>query len=409
MTPLCFPHSAPENVTLRRLKLVAPAAHASLGAIPMFGWRATVQRIHQEFAFVVVCGFSPFPCAALLSCEASVGEVTCSPDSTQTSQPIINGTSNEVYLGLGQEDIAAIVSIAEGTWPTGLLCTGVLVRSNWLLTGAHCLVMVDPVVEIHTDANTTIRAKVTQTVAHPSLDVALVSIEPGVAVEGADPVRPFAVGLGTAQTDWVGQRVELAGWGLTESGAPNGLRFAVESVVELNDTKIRVHGLGRSGACEGDSGGPMLIRGTDGRPTVAGILSTGSASCLERDSYIRGDLIAEWMPSILPAETEAPIVCGAITKAGRCLYGSESHCVDGALITTHCGDEQVCGWSKALQRYDCMTPVGDPCKGYGSSGLCDHQIAYSCEAGKLSAVDCGPCSICQYDPTSGQPACIEAR
>lgn len=334
-------------------------------------------------------------------------EAACPPGKARSTQAIVAGTAIESFLGLGLEDKRAIVAMRDGEWPTGSLCTGVLVRSNWILTGSHCLAMTNPVVDIPQDPEVAIRAMVVNRVPHPTLDVALVAIEPGAPTAGNAPVRPFGVGLDTQGVDWVGQRVELAGYGITESRAFDGLRYAVETVFELNAVKIRVDGFGRSGACEGDSGGPLLVRGDDGCPRVAGVLSSGSASCVNRDSYIRADLIAEWVTSVAGNEPETQVGCGAITAEGWCQHGKALRCVDGLLLVDKCIAEEVCGWDQANRRYGCIAASKDPCRGVGSSGACSEHAALTCHAGKLTITECGPCGSCIYASENGAPKCSE--
>ena len=49
----------------------------------------------------------------------------------------------------------------------------------------------------------------------------------------------------------------------------------------------------------GDSGGPLLLRNRAGSPEVAGILSGGSASCVDRDEYTRLDNALRWIESVI--------------------------------------------------------------------------------------------------------------
>ena len=57
-----------------------------------------------------------------------------------------------------------------------------------------------------------------------------------------------------------GVAVELAGYGLDEQGGSGALRYLVEQVVAASHSLVTVAGFGRSGACEGDSGAPLLMR-----------------------------------------------------------------------------------------------------------------------------------------------------
>jgi secreted trypsin-like serine protease len=54
--------------------------------------------------------------------------------------------------------------------------------------------------------------------------------------------------------------------------------------------------LGKTGACVGDSGGPLLGKTMDGRIEVLGLLEAGSASCTGEDFYTRLDRLKSWEP-----------------------------------------------------------------------------------------------------------------
>ena len=344
---------------------------------------------------------------AIGGCGASSHDTPC-PDLAQASQSIVFGTSGDSFLGLSAADIAAVVKITNGPWPAGAICTGVLVRPGWVLTGAHCLAMANPFVEIHPSPDVIHVSNIVSTIVHPTLDAALLAIEPLAQLDGSTPQHPMAVGLDTTNTDWVGQRVEIAGFGITESGRPDELRFAVESVSELADTRILVDGFGRSGACEGDSGGPMLVRGVDGRPTVGGILSAGSASCVGHDSYVRADLLVDWLASNLPAESLSPIDCGTIPESGSCLFGVALRCLDSRLVVDECGRDEVCGWDSGSAGFACVAIAVDPCQGVGSIGACADGDAAICTAGELVRTSCGRCGACVYAPTTGLPHCLQS-
>lgn len=342
----------------------------------------------------------------LVACSEKAPSESCPPLDSEVKQAIVNGTAVELYLGLGSEDIRAIVAIRDGDGPRAALCAGALVRPDRVLTSAHCLVMQSPRVQIELADTVQRFASVVNADAHPELDVALMTISPPLSAEEQQAIHPLAAGFNLAQTNWVGERVELAGYGVSELGQPDGLRFAVESVFELNDTKIRVNGWHRSGACEGDSGGPLLIRDAAGRPTVAGVLSTGSASCVERDSYIRADKFAAWLESLLGATTRDPPECGAISEGGRCLFGSALNCVGGELVSQAC--DGGCGWDTAQRAFGCVALEKDPCAGAGSQGICRGSRGLTCDAGKLNNVDCAPCSECLYSPQTGLPECVRS-
>jgi hypothetical protein len=325
-------------------------------------------------------------------------------DNGVSTQAIINGADREQFLGLGAEETAAVVEIDDDPWPNGSLCTGVLLRPDWVLTARHCLAIEQPLVQVHQTREHMTSSHVVDTRAHPDLDVALLHIDPP-----AEGVQLPSVATEIVESDWLGQQVELAGYGLTETNAPGGLRFAVEPIAELTETKLRVDGAGRSGACDGDSGGPLLARGGDGRVLVLGILSSGQDSCVGRDSFVRADLLTDWLATNLPTIANPDRVpCGQIGASGSCSYGSALRCVDGALLAARCASDQPCGWDVNAKRFGCVAAETDPCQGSGSLGICEGTLAITCESGQRVSTDCAACGTCRYSTGTGTPQCAGA-
>ena len=355
-----------------------------------------------------VC-WATLACTALLVACSDPGQATCPNDHGAIAQPIFNGAKGEQFLGLGGEELAGIVAIDNGPWPVGSLCSGVLLRPNWVISALHCLAIENPLVHIRLTPELVRNSQIGRVIIHPSLDVALLEIDPPASTGDMSGIRLLSTST-TDEVDWLGQRVEIAGYGLTESNAPNGLRFAVESVVEVTADKMRVDGLGRSGACEGDSGGPVLARGPDGRALVLGILSGGEASCLGRDSFVRMRALAEWLDSNLPPsdDEEGPVPCGQITAAGKCSFGTALRCVAGQLEADACDNGDVCGWDIDAADFRCVAAETDPCGGAGSLGVCAGSIAVTCAAGHRETTECATCGGCTYAPSNGAPQCSAA-
>ena len=309
------------------------------------------------------------------------------------------GAEEETFLALGPEDTRAIVRLHDGTSAVGSTCTATLIRQDWLITAAHCL-RIEPLV-ISTAGQKPLEVEVQEVVEHPELDVSLLRVAAGAL----EPARPMALNELAPDAAWVGERVELVGYGLDERGELDGLRFAVESVSDVAESSIGVHGRGRSGACLGDSGGPLLIRDRRGRPAIAGILSTGSESCRHHDTYVRVDLILEWVKAVAGEEAVDVVACGSIDERGGCWFGNALACVGGVLDASVCEAGTSCGWDAALARFVCVVPSSDPCQGAGSAGVCLGDVARRCDAGAVSEQACGPCHPCRYAPTTGEPEC----
>jgi hypothetical protein len=318
----------------------------------------------------------------------------------------VQATPNESYLGIGSKQLGAIVQIVDAREPDGTLCTGTLVGAEWVVTAGHCLAVESAEVVTRSDSSGALRRRVVEAVRHPAVDVALLRLDAAVALHAA-ALSPVAV-AGDGDLDLArGPVVEIAGYGLTETGSSGELRFLAERVVAFDPTSLTVGGFGITGACLGDSGGPLLARAPDGRLVVAGVLSTGSASCRGEDTYVRLDAVQPWLEETtggLPASVSTD--CGTITETGRCLYGSALWCSGTRLVAEACGGEKVCGWDVVELGFRCVSPLRDPCDGVDSVGSCAGGDALFCRDGTLERRACTCAQTCAIDGATGAPFCL---
>lgn len=211
-------------------------------------------------------------------------------------------------MGLTLAEANAVVRLAFSSPSSSEVttCSGVLLGDVWVATARHCLGgRGDVLVEVTFGAQpgqaagsehecaalgSNIGAK--RTIAHEKLDLLLVelSVSPSSLGIAATPLAH-----GGDETLRVGDRLELAGFGLTQEPGAEGRSFVVESVSEVGSEQVLVDGRGVSGACLGDSGGPLLWREPSGRVGVVGILSGGSRDCLGTDAYVRLSAAAKFI------------------------------------------------------------------------------------------------------------------
>lgn len=340
---------------------------------------------------------------ALVACSAPDPVLESCPGTVE--EALINGASVESYLGLSEREARAVVKVTNDGGEGAPVCSGAFVTPDWVVTAAHCLVIESAKVIVPGgDGEPAGVFRVEEGVAHPSLDVALLRVE-----APDDELEPIPLGLlapdGRAVT--VGDVVEIAGYGRTEAGAPGELRFLAEPVVAVEDESLLVSGLGASGACEGDSGGPLVVRDGNGRPVVAGVLTSGAASCVERDRYVRLDGIRSWLEETTGGFSVDEAPCGGISEEGRCLNGVALHCSAEALVAETCSEGTRCGWDRAREGFRCVVPAEDPCQGADSVGSCRGDTALRCDAGELVRVDCACGQTCRIDGRTGGPQCAD--
>lgn len=164
-------------------------------------------------------------------------------------------------------------------------CTGTFIRNGYVLTAHHCRPQANDI--FRTDAGC--QGQVAFVVHHDALDVAVVRVQ---TADCEPATLPIASGPPKLRRTYILTGVESG------SDTPSGkLTYVAEPVTEVEPESITVDGFGQSGACIGDSGGPLLDLSAE-RAEVVGVLEEGSATCHDWDRYVRLDGLHDWLDAV---------------------------------------------------------------------------------------------------------------
>jgi secreted trypsin-like serine protease len=228
-----------------------------------------------------------FRCAVLLSGAIVSGVVGCSG----------GGGSNDdacttLRIAGGQECSEPPPAVAIVASKTGY-CSGTFITSRDVLTAAHCIPASGQEMAVVISG---FSAKTTKARKHPlyssfgfsPYDVAVVTI-------GEDaPVSPVPIEASVDVRE--GDTVVLYGFGLDQDGQDVVQRVKAGGEA-LKATHLDVHGVSSNSvetvsaggdSCSGDSGGPLLLKGSNGQYGIVAVVRAGPNIC-EADSGYPSD------------------------------------------------------------------------------------------------------------------------
>ncbi len=324
-----------------------------------------------------------------------------------TSEALQGSASTAALLVADNDALAAVVGLVLASPDAAEIryCTGTLVAPGAIVTAGHCVPS-----ELGQGELLVRGARVgflpSGAEVHPTLDVAVVFVDAD-GVPELDGISPIPIGL--EEPPWVGELVQLAGYGDTPETQALVANFAVEQVVAVTDRTLEVSGMGFSGACAGDSGGPILSRKLDGAVRVTALLSFGHTSCRASDGYQRLDSAAEWLEETLgevPSEGGS-YACGPLTTEGYCQGNSAIYCDEGTAVSERCPEESPCGWSNAHGGFRCIPAEDDPCRSVDGFGECYGTLSLRCRHGEVVVTECARCGgECVRSPRNGVVTCF---
>lgn len=306
-----------------------------------------------------------------VACAAPYPEEPCVDRHTQD---IIIGGDQTKHVSLLPEQLAAVGALSAAVDLVDpadtVTCTGTLVAANWVLTAAHC--KSQPVLQFRTSTprapgepathSDSIVAVEGRRFLHADRDVMLVELQPSPQFADLN-IRPIRLVRSLARAAWLGQPATLVGFGDDGTGKRGARLSTVESIVEVDQDFLILDGHGVSGACHGDSGGPLLGTIASGEVRLLGLLSWGSNDCVGIDVYERADTLVQWVETVTRQAQADP--CGDLGWQGTCSDNAARWCADEHVVAELCPAAKPCAWSPVESGYRCTEAVT-------SKGACSH-------------------------------------
>jgi len=226
----------------------------------------------------------------------------------------------------------------------GFQCTGTVVASNLILTAAHCAESLETGIldapsgykvvtgDVDWDAEPRQVSSVSRVIVYPGFVASLLDRDAALLVLATPTTEP-SIPLWTASnagTLQAGRAAEIVGWGQEypeQEALPERLNWAdtaVQGPAWCSNNAQDFYEQGElcaidppsysTGACHGDSGGPLLVSSAEG-PVEVGITSHifGECETTQPTVFTRTDILVSWVHEWAEAEKPPPPVAPPVT------------------------------------------------------------------------------------------------
>jgi secreted trypsin-like serine protease len=265
---------------------------------------------------------------------------------------------------------------------TASLCTAEVISAHVVLTAAHCVspdsvgpgvgFAIMPLADIAQAGNGNFTV-----VDETHYDPAFVNDITAIQNQGHDiavgifknpiGIAPLSYNHTTFGKSYVGQSARIVGYGVTVGGDPPDTtsagvrRVGSAKVTAVNDVGITLVGK-TNDDCEGDSGGPGLIK-VAGKEVIAGVTSYGDKKCTLADGAVDTNVtsytafIDQYVDAVDPPTAQGAIgaacstnrdcasqICGSDGKSDYCMQACDSSAANSCPVGYYCGEIDNAGF-----------------------------------------------------------------